>query len=383
LSISDVGRENNADDLRKGIEALYEAEFNDVKSDQKNKKVKDRSLDDLAHSDPFTLFEAAKKAIWDSWPVADLYAEPLMIEDYTEEKIAAACDREVLSWCVAILSLSPSARLMLKEAINLEWNLGLEDLKSHDFHLDVPEKTVMIDNNGMLPTALANSQYFRNTILISMIRALRDVWQEKRHGGFEKYGAEEILMLERVRAADCDVVTVMIAWELRSEGYPQLWRYLIGSEEGDMALCFSNYLERDPSSLFTGKALAATFKQWYANEERVNACDHETLEYLDVIIMSSEDDQPFNNTELTPVGLELISCLPDKTAYLQRRGREILSDPFYAGLKDPINQSHFMHMMYDLQVNYVQGVPFRDPYLAERIFPNGELTQEEDVPCKD
>lgn len=356
-----------------------------MKPEQKQRKTKDRhdgsQLEQLSQQlgqDPFSLFSGLQNPIWDFWPVADLYVEPVAADNLENAKIPVYCERDVLAWCIAVLSTSPTARLMIKEAMNLGWQMGLADLKGHDFHLDVPEKIIMIDNNGLLPEALGNSEYFRNIILISMVRALRDAWHEKRHGGFEKYDAEAILMLERARAADCDVMSVLCAWELRSDGHSKLWRHLIGTDEGDMALAFSNYLEKDPSSLFTGKALAATFRQWYQGVERINASDHETLEYLDTLILSSNGENPFGKTELTPVGIELISCLPDKSAYLQRQGREILSDPLYAGLSDPINQSHFMHMMYDLQVTYVQGVPFRDTGLAEKIFPNGLFTPEND-----
>ena len=75
----------------------------------------------------------------------------------------------------------------------------------------------------------------------------------------ESFGPEAILMLERVRAADCHVLAILVAWELRGEGHNHLWRHLIGSEAGDMAMAFSKYLERDPAALFGGGALAAAF----------------------------------------------------------------------------------------------------------------------------
>jgi hypothetical protein len=50
---------------------------------------------------------------------------------------------------------------------------------------------------------------------------LRDIWQEKRHGGFdEKYRTEFVLTMERIRSADCDVLSILVAWELRSGAYP-------------------------------------------------------------------------------------------------------------------------------------------------------------------
>ena len=178
--------------------------------------------------------------------------------------------------------------------------------------------------------------------------------------------------LERVRAADLDVLTILVAWELRGEGQPSLWRHMIGAQEGDIAMRFSGYLERDPSALFNGKALAEAFSQWFRDEERVNACDHETLNYLDTIVQGG--NASFGQKKLTPVGLEVLSCLPDKTAYLQEKGQDLLRDPFYSGLGDPINQAHFMQILYDIKVVRIHDIPFRDADLASKIFPGGEFT---------
>lgn len=284
---------------------------------------------------------------------------------------------EIFTECFDILSLSPTANLMIKEAAAQGWSLSLANLEKHDFHLDVPEKLIVMHDSGLDADALMSAPYFKNALIISLVRALRDVWQEKRHGGFDQtYEPESILMLERVRAADCDVIAILCGWELRSEGHGDLWRHLIGSDEGDMAMVFSNHLQKDPSSLFNGKALAAAFRQWFTTEERANSCDHEALEYMDEILRESTDGNAFGKKRAGKICAEVLSCLPDKTAYLRGQGDDILRDPAFAGLHDPINQTHFMQVMRDSQVIYVQNVAFRDEKLAALIFPNGEMTEE-------
>lgn len=285
---------------------------------------------------------------------------------------------ELLDWAKEILSSSPSARTMLSEAKSQGWNISIEAMEGHDFHIDVPSKKIELSDQGLDIGALCRSIYFKNSLLVSLIRALRDVWQEKRYGGFEHdYACENVLMLERIRAADLDILTVLVGWELRAEGRGALWRHLIGSEDGDLAMRFSGYLERDPSSLFNGKALAAAFTQWFRAERRIKACDHETLNYLDALIYDQDFENLFGHKKLTPISVERLSCLPDRTAYLQGYGSEIITDPLYAGLNDPINQAHYMQVLYDLKVTRVQDVPFRDAVLAEKIFPGGEFTSEE------
>lgn len=284
----------------------------------------------------------------------------------------------LLKWVMSVLCSSPTARYMLKEAMDQGWEISLDVCEGYDFHLDVPEKLIVLDHQGLSAQALARSDHFRSEILWSFTRALRDVWQEKRHGAFDElYAPEHILMLERVRAADCDVLAVLVAWELRSAGHGQLWRHLLGSDQNDVALAFGGAIDHKPFQMATKFALQAAFKQWYRDEARVNKSDHETLNYMDSVMEDlGTDGNPFGRDKATPGRIEILSCLPDKTAYLQGMGSEISRDPFYAGLSDPINQSHISQIVYDTQVVYVQNVPFRDVALADKIFPNGQFSEE-------
>ncbi len=382
------------------------SELSLVKKDHKKRQIKDRIKSSKHEIDETAMNlsgDGVFKRGWinpqnlnvvkacDSWSLDDLYSSALNEEFQNSENIgdemlvldsaplkpALGEKEDILSWAAALLSKSPSARRMLEEAKNQDWRIGLEDLQGPDFHLDVPEKLLVLANHGLSDPALARSPYFTNMMLISLIRALRDVWQEKRYGAFdEDYAPEAVLTLERVRAADLDVISVLVAWEFRSEGYADLWRHLLGSDDGDLAMRFSTYLEREPSSQFTHKALQQTFTQWFKSAARVDACDHETLDYLDSVIENSYEANPFGRKRLTAIALERLSCLPDKTAYLQGFGNTILSDPLYAGMNDEINQSHLMHILYDLRVTYVQSVPFRDANLADKIFPGGLMSDE-------
>ena len=309
----------------------------------------------------------------------DFWSLELLCSDFSDHSEMTNY-KDILNWCLSTLLSSPTARLLVKEAAAEGWMISISDREGYDFHLDVAERQIILDDNGLSATALGRSDYFRNVLMVSLVRALRDVWQEKRHGGFdETYGPQEILMLERVRAADCDVMSILVAWELRGEAQGDLWRHMIGSEDGDLAMAFSGHLERNPASNFSGGALRTSFNQWYQSKERVNRCDHETLEYMDSLVRECTNTNPFGDKKLTPVGVEVLSCMPDKTAYLQGRGKEIMSDPFYAGLDEHINQTHLTQILYDIKVVRVQSVPFRDAGLASKIFPNGEFTREENA----
>lgn len=376
-----IGQENKNGAFAHNGETAYKGSVCVKKSDT-NRKSKDRystKQDNFGHN----LY--AENESCDSWPVASLYCEYSYknineSDDLTtllehDDDIKFSGKEDVLSWATSILSISPTARRLVKEAVKDGWQLALEDLNGPDFHLDVPERKIILDRGELSEFALTRSNYFSSILVISLIRALRDAWQEKRNGAFdEDYTPENILTLERIRAADLDVIAVLIAWELRCEGYNNLWRHILGSEDNDLAMRFSGYLERDPSSTFTHKALAATFTQWFRSKDRVSACDHETLDYMDEVLACSEMQNPFGKGKIQKIDIERLSCLPDKTAYLQHDAAMILSDPLYVGMDDDINQSHLMHILYDIKVTLVQNVPFRNFDLAERIFPGGMMT---------
>lgn len=281
--------------------------------------------------------------------------------------------KDILSWCVTLMEQSPTASALFKYISAEGWRVGIMDLHSSGFHLDMPGKTILLDHFALTPSALGRSAYFRNILLMTFIRALRDIWHEYHNVPFEtQYAPEDVLMLERVRAADCDTVTVLAVWELRGAGFAEIWRHLIGSAEGDMALIFTKFLERDPTALFDGSALTYAFRQWYTDQTRVDGCDHETLEALDDILLESGEHSPFGTKKLEAQTLEALSQLPDGTCYLSGLGETINQDPYFAGLRDEINQTHLFQLMYDMEVTMVNNVPFRDRRLARMLFPQGE-----------
>ncbi len=302
----------------------------------------------------------------DTWPVEDL------IHAFYSKEFQS--DEDVLAFAAQYLQRSSTAKALIADAVANGWELGLSSLDENAFHLDVPLKKIILNNHGMTPEALMRSPYFKNILIMTLARALRDIWHEKRQGGFEdKFGPEGILMLERVRSADCDVMTTLIAWELRTIGESELWRHVLAADEGDIAIVFGCVLEKAATSYPLHKALSAAFDQWYRIPERAMECDHKSLEYIDALIRSGVK---LPTRRVVPLDVEVLSCLPDKTAYLQNAGSNILTAPLYAGLHDEVNQTHYMQIVHDLSVTTVQGVAFRDPGLAGKIFPGGRMTNE-------
>jgi hypothetical protein len=309
-----------------------------------------------------------------AWPLADLLAG--YGDRLAGQSPAFTCERDALSWCAQMMNESPAARLLYESAEEQGWSVCLDDLKNEGFCLDSAERLIILDHFSLAPSALGRSSFFRHIMLTTFIRALRDVWHEDRFSaGAQDYAPDHVLMLERARAADCDTVTILCGWELRCAGFTDVWRHLLGSEEGDMAIIFTRFLERDPGSLFNGAALAHAFRQWYADPSRVDGVDHDTLEQMDDLLENMEQPASFGQRRLDEAALEDLATLPDGTRYLHGMGGGILRDPFFAGLNDPINQTHLFHLVYDTQVVMINNVPFRDAKLARMIFPQAESTR--------
>lgn len=302
----------------------------------------------------------------------DLCAYKLGIDcfDNTDETKQYA-DEDILIWAISALKNSPIARQILKEATDKNWCVTLEDREGGDYCMNVEQRLLILDNGGMSANALARSEYFLNRLLITMSKALRDTWQEKRYGGFdEDYGPEDVILMERVRAADLDIVSVLIAWELRTGDYEGCWCHLAGSETGDLAMAFSSYLERQPAAaLDLRQALLAAFKQWFNETSRIDACDHDTLEYLDEVLSASELVNPFGNKRPGKMNIEMLSSLPGGAAYLQGQGTEILKASTFIAMSNDINSAHLAHIVKDIETITIDSISFRDPDLARKFFP--------------
>ena len=284
-------------------------------------------------------------------------------------------DEDLLLWALELVALSPLAFSHIQKSASSGWNVGVSDLGTGGFHLDIPEKFLLVDHFGLTGESLARSPYYRNTFILNVIRGLRDIAQEERFGAIERdYRPDSVLIMERVRAADSDTLSVAIAWELRAAGHGEIWRYLLGSEEGDMALTFQSSMDAQRSMAVKHEVLAEVFCQWFEDDARINAVDHQTLETLDMILQWSQEERssnnPFGTKILDGFTIEKFSCLPDRSAYLNLLGDKIAGDPAFCDMYDPVNEAFLLQIMTDMDVKIVENVAFRDRSLAQKIFPD-------------
>lgn len=284
-------------------------------------------------------------------------------------------DADVLSWICGMAGESPAARLLLKSARDDDGDITLADLGGAGYAIDSETLDITLDHFGFTATALGKSAHYRNTIFINFVRALRERWHAAQNYDFENtLRPDAILMLERARVADIETIAILTGWELRAAGHTDIWRSILGSEEGDMAMIFTRAIEKDPAGVYDGSVLTRTLCQWYGDEVRVALTDAITLEAMDDHL---EHNGTFGNGTLTAQAVERISLMPDGHIYLHGMGGNIASDPYFLTLQDTINEAHLFQVSYDSKVTMVEGVPFRDTNLARKIFPTGLVTVKE------
>ena len=284
-------------------------------------------------------------------------------------------DNSLFTPLLEALDASPTARSIVSFAAHRGWSLDLGEIEGGAYQLDIDAQILRINSYGLRPAATAASGYFRHTMILSLVRGLRDIWHlECRQPHYRGLSIESILLLERVRTADCDVIALLAAWELRGAGQTDIWRHLIGSPEGDMALVFGRMLEYEPGAHFSGTggashALTNAFARWFEDPLRISACDHASLEAMDEEILEGRHKEIYGREPVSAFFIESLSRLPDRSYYLEGYGREILKNPAFSGLDDDVNQAHFLQINRDLNSTVAGGVAFRDARLARVIFP--------------
>jgi hypothetical protein len=303
--------------------------------------------------------------------VYDLSLSPRQSAQHAESHCFLETDGALIAWLLEMAAESPTARSLVACAGARGWNCRMDDLGGAGYAIDAESKILCLDHSGFKPSAIGRSIHYRNMLALHFIKGLRQIWQsEHRTRQRTQTGSalrpDAALMLARAHAADCESVSILVAWEWRGAGNAEPWRVLLGGDEGDMAIVFTRALEKDPAGFYDGSVLARTFCQWYAQETRIGASDSATLATLDDALRKGDGR---GAEALTPAHVESVSALPGGAAYLSGMGEAICRDPYFLSLNDPINEAHLFQIVHDSTAHMAGGVAFRDPSLARRIFP--------------
>lgn len=303
----------------------------------------------------FSIFHRAKRLF-------DLNTEPVAELPYGLNAIIAKTEAQALRPYI----------LDLWKDIDPHWDIAMEDMTNHAYDIDTETKIITVNSRGYLEDAVLASPYFAPQILLNIIEAARMVRHiEWIDDALDRYHPESIVKIGRICVADSITQMIAMAWEARGEGYDNLWKHSLCGAYTDMAQCYDRVMERTLTQGYdyedaTKEALSLTFRTWFTDPDRVNACDRDSMDMMDDMIF---DEGRMGKNQIDPATAVCLTLqVGDDTSYLPADiTRDIVTNPFYGAVEDPINHTHLTQIIRDNQVNEVSGIPFRDETLARRF----------------
>ena len=261
-----------------------------------------------------------------------------------------ATDEDVLIWALALLCDSPLGRTLASDARFEDWSIELDEVEDGRHIADLQMRVLILPRFMPSAVALGRSQYFRNMFLAEFCRGLRGIWNLSLGVRDPRdLTINDQVVWNRLVQADHDLLLLSMAWELREADYPDLWRHLIGSDLGELAIAWSALLERQPPLSFP-QMLMRLFPRWMECDTLLNAVDHRTLEHLDQFLQSPGSGRPCGSRRLEGSDLLKLSALPEEVMYLKPFITMLLDNDDAARMPDPINEAHLLHLRNSLQV---------------------------------
>lgn len=265
---------------------------------------------------------------------------------------------------------SPAAMALVRHFENKGGLFFTFEASDDGCYYDGEESLIVLSNRSMDAHTLYGSAWFRNTLLSDLVKAMREAWHADIHPNiFRDFQPVDALYLNRAFTADIEAFLALSFWELRAAGHGEPWRHLVSAKDSDIALVFARSLDQGPASLYDGTAMQHAFRQWYADHARVDSVDHDTLEAVDFELSISSERNPFGHEKLDAARLNHMTSLADGLCWMGALSERIMSDPYYAGMHDVVNQAHLTHIVTDLNSVQAGQVRFHDGELAARIFP--------------
>ena len=275
-------------------------------------------------------------------------------------------EQNALVTLLDVITNSDTGLAFVELAARAKWSITLQSDMECDYQYDIKTRVISLSLQDMSANDVMRSDYFFSHMALSLIHAFRDVWHERQGGSLKTmYNPDHMLLIERIRVADIDIISVMIADELKREGQGELWRHILTTDLNDIACAYAS--ARMSGS--KGEALQAAFFAWFEDIERVNSCDQDILDYLDSCLVN-RTSRPVMSGAKQPNKhvIERLSALPNKMQYLKGYGDLILTDLRFSTLYDDMIHHHFDKIIDESQATIIKGVAFRDKALAQKIF---------------
>lgn len=243
-----------------------------------------------------------------------------------------------------ITAQSPLGRALLRAAVLRGVSVGLDPLLEPNASYFYPQQNHF--DLGFQPDLLQRSEKGVSRYLVSFVGGLRRAWHL--HNGLApdvSLRADDFLKFCRCAEADASAVTHLVAWELRSSGAGFMWRHLLSGSDGDMSVIFERAIMEGMQKQYDGYALKSAFNQWFAERERIAACDHAALELVDMSLVQLGGPPYVGIRSMKLSSLQSLGLLPGGNNYLAGC---LFMGGWYNTMDDEFNRTHLRHIERDI-----------------------------------
>lgn len=269
----------------------------------------------------------------------------------------------------------------LKNRINLEWRLDCDRVSeafggtSEFVGIDELKETLKQSRTGkaLLSAEIVEglniyfdpqvsvSQYYpemgvitlnphqpKAELVILLTKELRKNWQYKNGLLFNplSFDPNEAILLNRSQQADCLLLAIRVAWEIKLDGDNTVWDYLAVSSSSDVMRTFEIHAKSDFRSLNNGKAVRAAYDKWF-EEDRIKTNDKNVIHQmlLDETVYALETEQ--TKRAVDDSLLIQMADMPCGQNYLSLSGHKQPTHEDYAAVDDRSNANFLWFIKFE------------------------------------
>ncbi|MCB1558467.1 MAG: hypothetical protein KDJ50_06055, partial [Alphaproteobacteria bacterium] len=283
-------------------------------------------------------------------------------------------DEDALVWGLSVLCETRLGRDLAFDARFEDWSIEVDDIDA-GFHIIDPQLRILIlPRCSASPQTLARSQSDRCTFLLELARGLRGIWHDMTDARISNdLTIDDQVLWSRLRQADHDLCALRMAWDVRQMGMNGLWRQIIASPMGDMAVIagelWTEQDEEESESTLPLYGFPHLAMEWMKDSGLVNAADSQTLDAMDARLQRSIQDV-CGPVHMTAKDVMTLTTLPSEGSYLAPVARTILYAPAFREMHDPLNEAYLRQIMEECDMTRSSPLVFADSELEKKFFPH-------------
>lgn len=160
------------------------------------------------------------------------------------------------------------------------------------------------------------------------------------------YLPDDAVLMNRILEADCRVLAIWIAWELKLQSETDMWEHIIQSDDATMAVAFAEKAKKNFMNLDSGEAARASFDTWFTSYN-LKPSDHALIQNM----LSDEKGYVFTSSEppltITHDLIHAIGQVPMDRNYMTKMEEKPLPGTEYSIVRDRSNANFLWFVKFE------------------------------------